>query len=143
MTKYNAIESLEKIGFSNEDATALRRISMTLGRWHELECGDSNNYASWCVVRGKKNDGEFVYDDNGEAYEERHVHTENKARYTKIADRERGAHKRLKDIMSRYADFVPYIQTDPRGCALYILRSDDVAGKDISSIYTRGVPVCK
>ena len=28
---------------SDDDAQALRRISMTLHRWHELECGDSNH----------------------------------------------------------------------------------------------------
>lgn len=40
------------LGFSFEEASTLRRISMTLHRWHEMECGDGNDYASWCIVRG-------------------------------------------------------------------------------------------
>lgn len=126
---------------------------MTLHRWHELECGDGNDYASWCVVRGRKVDGNFVYDENGKlpgsgAFEERHVHTENKARYTRIPDRERGALKRLAKIVVKYPGFAPYVQGDPRGPALYILRptdwqiGDDTT-RDLAEIYTRGIAVYK
>jgi hypothetical protein len=37
---------------TDQDAVQLRRIAMTLHRWRELECGNSNNYASWAIVRG-------------------------------------------------------------------------------------------
>ena len=47
----SAINSLTNAGIRYEDAVQLRRISMTLHRWHELECGDGNNYASWSLVR--------------------------------------------------------------------------------------------
>lgn len=107
-------------GISFSDASALRRIAMTLHRWHELECGDGNNYASWSIVRGNKTDGVFEYDDNGKPYLERHIHTENKARYEPIADRERGALKRLEAIMAKYPELSAHVQTDPRGAALYI-----------------------
>lgn len=33
------LRSLERLGITRNDAEALRRISMTLHRWHELECG--------------------------------------------------------------------------------------------------------
>jgi hypothetical protein len=36
-----------------------------------------------------------------------------------------------------------YLQTDPRGAALYIIRPDDIPeGKDVSAYYSRGLCVC-
>jgi hypothetical protein len=52
MTRKQAIETeemlrrLEQCGISRNDAETLRRISMTLHRWAELECGVDNG----CVV---------------------------------------------------------------------------------------------
>jgi hypothetical protein len=113
-------DRLLNAGISFEHAQELRRISMTLHRWHELECGDGNDYASWCVSRGRKTGKVFEYDDNGKPYLERHAHTENKPSYTLIADRERGALKRLAAIMANYPKLAAYVQGDPRGCALYV-----------------------
>ena len=57
---------------------------------------------------------------------------------------ERGARARIAKIMSRYPELVAYVQTDPRGAALYILtRADIPAGAAIDSIYSRGVAVYK
>ena len=37
-----------------------------------------------------------------------------------------------------------YVQTDPRGCALYVLRAGDIPeGQDPSRYYSRGLPVYK
>ena len=150
--RYDCIDSLTRACISYADATALRRISMTLHRWHELECGDSNDYASWCITRGERKrverDGvqlyEFVYDDNGAPFMERHPHDTNAASYTRLPDRERGALKRLAKIMARYPAFISYVQGDPRGCALYILRPGDVReGASIDSCYSNGIAVCK
>lgn len=117
-----SIRRLRDAGFSFDDAIALRRISMTLHRWHELECGDGNNYSSWSIVRGHKDrDGTFRYDDAGKPYLERHFHDSNKPRYEALSDREKGAQKRLLAIVNRYRGWSGYIQTDPRGCALYML----------------------
>lgn len=113
-------DRLINAGISYDDAVSLRRISMTLHNWHESECGDSNDYASWCIVRGKKTGNVFEYDDNGKPYREMHRHTSNKAEYYAVPDRESGAHKRLKAIMAKYPKLSAYVQTDPRGCALYI-----------------------
>jgi hypothetical protein len=135
---------LVMFGIPMPDADQLRRIAMTLHRWHELECGDGNDYASWNIARGHKKNGEFTHDDNGAPYEERHVHSENKARYTRIPDRERGALKRLDKIMARYPDFTYYVQGDPRGAALYILKCADIpADANIDSCYSRGIAVYK
>lgn len=139
------ISRLQQEGISLDDALALRRISMTLQRWFELECGDSNNYASWAIVRGRKENGSFVHDDDGKPFIESHSHQgPAKVNYHAIDDRETGARKRLAKIMSRYPDLQAYVQTDPRGAALYILRNSDIpAGSDVSSIYNRGIAVFK
>jgi hypothetical protein len=113
-------DRLISVGISHDDAVSLRRISMTLHRWHELECGDGNNFASWCVVRGRKTGNVFEYDDAGTPFMEVHSHSANKATYNAVADRERGALKRLASIMARYPSLSAYVQTDPRGASLYI-----------------------
>lgn len=140
----NCIDRVVSLGVSSDDAWVLRRIAMTLHRWHELECGDGNDYASWCVTRGRKENGEFIYDESGAPYMERHAHSENKARYTRIGDRETGAKKRLAAIMAKYPALSAYIQTDPRGASLYILKPGDVPeGADVDAHYSRGVAVYK
>lgn len=132
------VARLIEAGISYDDAVQLRRISMTLHRWHELECGDGNDYASWAIVRGHKANGEFTHDDDGAPYIERHIHTENKARYERIADRENGAKRRLARIMKNYPALSAYIQGDPRGASLYILPQ----GIDADN-YNRGIAVYK
>lgn len=55
-----------------------------------------------------------------------------------------GARRRLAKIVSRYPDLYAYVQTDPRGASLYIMRVADVAGRDVSSVYSSfGVAVYK
>lgn len=132
-----------------EDAESLRRISMTLHRWHELECGDGNDHGSWVIVRGhRKVTGDFVRDDAGDSYLEKHTWVRkaegdfDRTTYTKIPDREKGALARLAKVMARYPSLKSYVQTDPRGCALYIIRPGDVPeGEDVSAYYSRGVAV--
>lgn len=153
MKTRECIVNLERAGISYEDACDLRRIAMTLHRWHELECGDGNDYASWCITRGRwrtfiPEEGgkvrQFEHDETGTPFEERHIHTENKPRYTAIPDRERGALKRLAAILARYPGFGFYVQGDPRGAPLYILRPGDVpAGASVDSCYSNGVAVYK
>ena len=78
---------------------------------------------------------------------ETHYHSDNRTpnpSYYPIADRERGALKRLATIMTRYPGFTAYVQGDPRGCSLYILRPGDVReGASIDSCYSNGIGVCK
>lgn len=143
--------ALQAAGIDRDDAWALRRISMTLHRWHELECGDGNDHGSWCIVRGKhptcgtvKHAMAFEYADDGAPYLEYHANSGKGAVYSLVADREKGAQKRLAKIMARYPGMTAYVQGDPRGAALYILRPGDVpAGADVSSCYNRGIAVYK
>jgi hypothetical protein len=146
---YNCIDALRTISIDYDDAVALRRISMTLHRWHELECGNSDSYKSYSVARGSRKKVapgkyEFTYDDTGKPYMETHYNDSINAMYHPIPDRERGALKRLAKIMAKYPTLQSYVQGDPRGASLYILRPGDVPeGASVDSCYSRGVGVCK
>ncbi len=116
---------------AREDAEQLRRISMTLHRWHELECGTDAGaierdettgkpYWTWQVDYGPR---------------------KGRNRYP-APDREAGALKRLAAVMARYPSLTSYVQGDPRGCALYILRPGDVPeGETADAYYSRGLAV--
>ena len=135
--RYEVLSRLEKAGISYEHANALRRISMTLSRWGELECGDGNEHGSWAIERDESTEVPYMV-------HHRYMHGQGKdtVHRTRIADREKGALKRLQAIMSKYPDLLAYHQTDPRGCAVYVLRKDDVlVGSSIDSVYNRGVAV--
>src|SRR5229473_2010097 len=77
---YDCVDTLRRAGFSYDDATALRRISMTLHRWHELECGDGNQYGSWAIVRGRKSKAFFDYDYDGAPFMEHHHYLHGKGK---------------------------------------------------------------
>ena len=125
MATHNTLETVQRIGIAPDDAVALRRISMTLRRWFEHECNGA-------IQRdGDRGDGSPWWHST---YDGRKI--------CRAPDRERGALKRLAKIMERYPDFTPYVQGDPRGCALYILRPGDVPeGKQPDCCYSRGVAV--
>ncbi len=138
--KHDCIYHLAQSGIALDDAVALRRIAMTLHRWHELECGDGNSYGSWAIER----------DDNGDGppfmvhHHYQHGRGKDTVSRTRIPDREKGAHKRLASLMARYPGWQAYIQGDPRGASLYVLRPTDVReGEDVSSVYSRGIAVYK
>jgi hypothetical protein len=140
--------NLISLGFTADEAEALRRISMTLQRWFERECGTD----SGCIERDEA---------TGKTY---WLNSMSGRRYP-VPDRETGARKRLNAIISARnqrvisaspeqstihgcvdhicnVSVLPYIQGDPRGAALYIIRPGDVPeGADVNSYYTRGICV--
>ena len=129
-TKADCIATLISAGISEVDARALRRISMTLHRWHELECGNERGEA---VERDEQTKVPYFTYDTG---------TNGKRGRTRIPDRESVALKQLAEIMKAYPGFASYVQGDPRGSALFILRPADLAdGADIDSCYSRGIAV--
>lgn len=137
--KFALFGCLQSLGFTYEESAQLRRIEMTLHRWAELECGDSNDFKSWCISRDEK---------TGKPVMEVHPHDGKSYTYP-IADRERGALKRLARIVAarnaRQADskIIPYHQSDPRGCQLYLVNATDITpATPIDSIYNRGLAVC-
>jgi hypothetical protein len=132
--------NLASLGFTREEAEKLRRISMTLRRWFELECGDGNG----AIERDETTGIPYWYNANS-----RFIAAGDRRAYTRIADRETGARRRLATIIgtrnARQKWVAPvggYIQTDPRGAALYILRPGDVPeGKEPECYYSRGLCV--
>src|SRR4051812_8293679 len=149
MTKKEALRqthqenTLLELGFTRAEAEALRRISLQLHRWHELECGVDGG-----GVERDETTGKVTW------------YNAMTGRRSPYPDRETGAKKRLFAILdrcnrarreataeidgqTRLAPLEPlgvYIQTDPRGAALYIIRPGDVpAGASVESYYTRGV----
>jgi hypothetical protein len=137
MTKETAhmLAALTGAGIEYDDALALRRVSMTLHRWHELECGTGDG----CIERDEATGVPYWYNANS-----RYLGANDRRAYSRIPDREKGALKRLDSIMARYPTLGCHLQTDPRGCALYILRPGDVPeGADPDAYYSRGVAVYK
>lgn len=149
MTKKEAMRithqenTLQSLGFTQQEAEQLRRISMTLRRWHELECGDGNGY----IERDEKTGTPFYVNCNS-----RYLSPNDPRARRAIPDRETGARKRLAKILAdcnhrRFTEgaskrITHYIQTDPRGAALYIIRPGDVPeGADVSAYYNRGICV--
>ena len=145
MTKNEAMrlarmfETLRSLGFTDDEAQKLRRISMTLRRWHELECGTEGG-----AIERDENTGKPYWVFSGGGFGTRRS-------LSPIADRETGAWKRLISIMGRRnseghavisGKLSTYIQTDPRGAALYILRPGDIPeGQTADSCYSRGICV--
>ena len=132
--------NLMNLGFTQWEAEKLRRISMTLQRWHELECG--NDYG--CIERDEETNKAYWLNSRT-------------MKRSPIADRETRAKKRLFTILGnrntrqwviagthsvKDVAITAYIQTDPRGAALYLIRPTDVLeGVSIESSYNRGICV--
>jgi hypothetical protein len=124
-------DRMQPLGFSRDEVDAMRRIESTLHRWAEGECGDGNDYASWSIERDET---------TGKPYRVMYPH-QGKSYRNAIPDREKGALLRLARIMKGHPDFTAYHQTDPRGCALYIVPNDKLTGA-VESCYTNGIAVC-
>ena len=109
------------------DARMLRRASLTLHRWSELECGDGNDYSSWAIERDEATNIPYMVT---------YPHTGKTRRY-RIADREKGALRRVEKFCKAHG-FYFFHQTDPRGCALYI-SAEPMSDSDYSN---KGAAIC-
>ena len=139
---------LVSLGFTTGESDALRRISLTLHRWAEHTCNG-------VIERDETRQNRPFWSNPNTG---RHY-------VAPVADRERGAIKRLKTIISGRnqrvitrmnepttlqgcldqvldVSLAYYVQGDPRGAMLYILRPGDVPdGADVDSYYGRGVAI--
>lgn len=105
----------ERAGISYKDAEIMRRAAMTLHRWNELECGDSNDYASWAIER----------DENGIPYMCRYPHMQGaKPSRQRIPDRETPALARVRAVLAKVAGATLDVNGDPRGWPLSIKLQD-------------------
>lgn len=130
MTKKERIARIyaraSEMGLSYHETSALIKIERTLHRWAELECGTARG----CIERDETTGIPCLVNPNTDF------------RYP-IPDREKGALKRLSALFKSHPKLVPYHQTDPRGCALYVLRAEDIReGESINAVYTRGLAMC-
>ena len=126
----DTIEMLNRVqrrGLSLGDALAVRRISMTLHRWYELECGDGNGY----IERGETTGKPYYVNCNS-----RYLSPNDPRARWFVPDRERGAIRRLDAIMERYPELAYYLQTDPRGASVYLYRPEDLDGREIDCCYS-------
>lgn len=152
-SKFELYRRLQDMGFTYEEAFALRRIEMTLSRWSEMECGNDRGQM---IERDETTGRPYMTYDSGS--------NGKRARYP-IADRESGALKRLNVIMQKHPLLWSYHQGDPRGCSLYVGKLDELPSmtdadlirfqgpnavntseRRLNSIlemyYTRGLAVC-
>ena len=128
MRQTEQIRRLEAVGFTQNEAETLRRISMTLSRWAERECN-----------------GEVEVEDDGKAF---HTHDYvsctgkwKTVRYA-IPNREAGAIRRLGKMMQAHPGWDFYHQGDPRGAALYLYRPEDLKpGQGVDSVYS-SIGIC-
>ncbi len=119
----NTFQTLARMGISDADARTLVRASATLHTWHEHECNGA-------IQREGTTGVPYWYN------------THSGRMVCRTSDREKGALKRISDTLARYPGLTAYVQGDPRGCALYIIRPGDVIeGHDVDSCYSRGIAV--
>lgn len=126
----DTIEMLNRVqrrGLSLDDALAVRRVAMTLRRWYELECGDGNGY----IERDETTDKPYYVNCRSRYFAANDL----RARHV-IADRERGAIRRLDKIMARYPELAYYLQTDQRGASLYLYDPAQLNGRDVDCCYS-------
>ena len=129
--KPTTIYQLANAGMALGDILALGRIERALHRWDELLCGNSQGH----IERDEETGKPFLVLPNiGHRYP--------------VRDRQKGAMKRLAAIMARYPYLVAYHQSDPRGCALYVLHDSQLAPdthgqptRSIEQVYSSGVPI--
>lgn len=112
MTKKEALRQtmmfyrLECLGFTQDEAEQLRRISLTLSHWAVRRCNE-----------------DIEERDDGSAWLTwSHYAAGGRAHRTRIPNRGAGALRRLAAIMEHHKRRLTYYhQTDPRGAALYLV----------------------
>jgi len=162
--------TLRDLGFTEQEADQLRRIANTLQRWYELECGTGEGQTTRSIERetDDENSRPFMrvqyptaagYVDrrypvpdreNGAKKRLAAILAARNARFTSYAEDTTYIWDNGTLRVRTAADPAPvppvllqsYIQTDPRGAPLYILRPGDVpAGEDASAYYSHGICV--
>jgi hypothetical protein len=123
------VERRFSIRIKSEAALTLIRCEITLQRWYEQECGDGCQEFSYAIERDEKTNKPYrvVYPNKPGS----------KSYRIAIADKELCAEKRIASACKE-SGLHFYLQTDPRGCALYVA---DKPMKD-SSYSMQGIPCC-
>jgi len=129
--------ALQSLGFTTDEAAKLRRISMMLRRWHEKECG----VVGGCIERDEVTGRAMWRTDTGRLFPAYDMETGALKRLAAIIDL-RNALQPCNPHPEGHGDVSAYIQGDPRGAALYIIRPGDIPpGQTVDSCYSRGICV--
>lgn len=120
--KQQSESNRQRLGISREDWETLTKLSRTLRRWYEHECNGE-------IQRDEKTNLPYWHNmTTGE-------------RCRRALDKETMAVTRANKLAGDY-DLKIYYQTDPRGCAIYLLKREDIQpGADLQSCYTDGTAV--
>lgn len=117
------LNAVSAYGLTRSDLDALLLAEKRLSRFAEHECNG-------VIQRDEMTGIPYWYS----SYDNR--------RLGKARDMENGALKRIAEIL-KPTTLSFYHQTDPRGCALYLIRQSDIPdGKSIDQYYTRGIAIC-
>ena len=136
MRKEHFFKVLSDLGFTHDETSSLLRIEKGLNRWHTLECGTGTDKRSESVERDEATGKPFV------RIQYRTQSGEWRETKSACRDMEKSNLAMLASIMEGKS-VRGYVQTDPRGCSLYIIRPNDVPeGKDVNAFYSRGIAVC-
>ncbi len=119
-------------GFTRDEAAILRKASVRLQRWHERECGIEGG----CIERDTTTNRPMW-------------HNSRTGHLWPIPDRDAGARRRIAQVLTarngRDGDAWPiraYIQTDPRGAAVWLLTPNDApCTDDLAPHYSNGLAV--
>jgi hypothetical protein len=129
-------DMMTRVGFNTTETETLLKAERTLQRWAEAECGTGTDTHTVSIERDETTGKPFrrvQFRRAGQWAENRYP----------VRDMEAAALRRVAAIAEAHPDLSFYHQSDPRGCALYVLRSGDVpAGERADSYYLRGVAVC-
>lgn len=139
--------ALATVGLSRDEAEQLRRISLQFHSWHERQCNED-------IRVGFYRNGEFHDWDEHRALAAEYGYSrltytffQGSRRGYQIPNRGAGAERRLAALMAPHKRrLCYYVQTDPRGAALYIVSRKQLlrCGKkpaDLDSCYTIGTAV--
>ncbi len=120
------------LGFSYDEAETLRRISNALHSWYERECNEDIRRHEEGPRAGKLFGVRQYQGWDGKWKESRYP----------IRDMESGAVRRLEKILANHPEFTYYLQTDPRGAALYLIPLSRVsADTKLDSVYS-SIGIC-
>lgn len=116
-----------RLQITKADAYVLRKAAMTLHRWYEGECGDSDSFKSWMIVRDEETE---------KPYREVHPYAPGSKSYRlPIPDREKSAQRAINRVLASYPHLLAYHQTDPRGAPLYIIPRADLGDRKADECY--------
>ena len=121
--RYRYFTELQELGLTYEECETLRRASMTLQSWGEMECNND-------VYRAGEGGAVWIREQTYNGI----------TKPRRIPDRETPAIKRC-EALCRAHGLIFFHQGDPRGVAVYVGRQEALGGLPVEEGYNRLVAV--